>query len=458
MSDRHHSRAGAGLAALLFLAATAARAEGELSPKAVLQSAPAASAQAPVSPLSAFSIESSKDGSTASLKIGAQWNFIGQSEGRFTTGSLTFSAPVDDKRGFAAPLTQDGLGGAASIKVQLSALIVPAADFGAVDAAPLCQQAIIARAAQLGLKPVEGCSTASAYAVGAADRGRQFDQAIAAVDPGICADMRAAYLQLKGAAADPPSCGNDLAKQIGNAELAGRYARAVAALETQPICIDLKADFLRQRPLAGYPGCSAEVARQVGGAALATQYNGALDAARARRRLTYFGVSAKVGSESHAFYDPLTLAKSDVERTPWSVGAFYSLIGGDQTWSMTAEYKHQKVFEDGKARTACLAGPGPILSCVTGALEPVKAVTKDVLSLEGLWAPGRSDISPARFGIGPKIAVDLGNDQWAVALPVYLFGDKSGLTSGIRADWDSRDHRVVVGVFVTKALSITDLF
>ncbi|MDB5469778.1 MAG: hypothetical protein JWR84_1338 [Caulobacter sp.] len=454
MSDRKHLCAGAGLAALVLFTAMTTHAQGAVTPKAVLDAAPALSAQESVSPLSALSVESSQEGTTASFKVGAQWNVIGQTEGSFISGSVTLSAPIDEKRGFAAPLTQDGLGGATSVKVQLSRLVVPAADTVAVDNSAVCRQDIQARFEQQNPgETAEPCDSGLAYSVGGTDLANRFDEAIAAVDPTICADMKAAFEQ-QNPGKKAARCDGDLSSKIEKPDLMARYKAAVQIVKTQPICGDIKAGFRKQNPDVGYPGCSAKLAFQVGGVALADRYDRALDMAFAKRRLTYYGVTGKVGNQSYTFYDPVTLAKTEVERTPWRAGVFYAWIGGAQTWTVIAEYAHEESFKEGESKTACLAGPGPVLPCVTGSLDPVRKVSKDIFSLEGRWTPGVLDFAKAKVGVAPKVAYDASNDNWAVALPVYLFGDKTGLTGGVRADWDSRSNDVIVGLFVTKAFSI----
>ncbi len=364
MFERRQTWATAGLATLILAGATATRAQAEETASSVLAAAPAPSAQEPVSPLSALSVEGSQDGTTATLKFGAQANDIswlrsGTAEGHFRTASVALSAPVDEKRGFTSPLTHDGLGDAASIELQLSELAVPAADTASVDRGPACKE--------------------------------------------------------------------------------------------------IRSGFEKANPGLPFPGCSTELAFKVGGKTLAEKYNAAIDAAFARRVINYTGVFGKLGRQSYTSYDPVSLAKSDADRTPWRAGVFHAWIGGRENWAITAQYAHEESFKQGDAKTACLAGAGPVLNCVSGALEPVKRVSKDILSLEARWAPAGVDLGVvnARLGVAPKIAYDAHNDDWAVALPVYLFGDKTGLTGGVRADWESKNHVVVVGVFITKSFSIT---
>jgi hypothetical protein len=363
MSEQAKLWARVGVAALILAATTSAQA-GEGDASRALAAAPAPNAQEPVSPLSAMSIEGGQDGTTATLKFGAERNDVswlrpGEAVGHFRTASVAISAPIDEKRGFTSPLTHDGLSDTASVAVQFSELKIPAADTASVD------------------------------------RG--------------------------------------------------------------PVCAEIKAGFQTSHPGEPVPNCSTDLAFKVGGKALAERYNAALDATLGRRLITYSGMFAKIGRQSYGFYDPITLAKSEVDRTPWRIGAFHAWIGGRENWTVTTQYAHEESFQEGQSTTACLAGSGPVLTCVSGALGPVKRVKKDILSLEGRWVPGQIDlgIARAKFGIAPKVAYDTRTDNWAVAVPIYLFGDKTGLTGGVRGDWRSTDHDIAVGVFITKTLSIT---
>ncbi|PHY18803.1 hypothetical protein [Caulobacter sp. BP25] len=233
---------------------------------------------------------------------------------------------------------------------------------------------------------------------------------------------------------------------------------ATAPVDRQTLCGEMRAGFEKLHPGQTAPGCSTELAFEVGGKALADQYNAAIDQALAERLISYFGVSAEIGRRSYEFYDPTTLAKSEANRTPWRIGAFYAWIGGRENWALTIRYAHEEAFREGQPRTVCLASSAPVLDCASGAFGHVKRIKKDILSLEGRWAPAQVDlgIAKAKVGIAPKVAYDTQADNWAVALPIYLFGDKTGLTGGVRGDWTSTDHDITVGVFITKTLSITN--
>lgn len=181
--------------------------------------------------------------------------------------------------------------------------------------------------------------------------------------------------------------------------------------------------------------------------------------AMAARVLAYRGAFGKVSRKTYTAYDPLTLARDDLSRTSWRAGVFYALIGGSLGWSATVQYAHEETFKEADTRAVCQAGAGPFLTCAAGPIGPLTRSRKDIVSLEGRrsWGPKiLGEITP-RFGIAPKIAYDAKHDDWAVGLPVYLFGNSGGLTGGVRVDWDSRkDRDLLVGVFLTKTFSIAD--
>jgi hypothetical protein len=206
------------------------------------------------------------------------------------------------------------------------------------------------------------------------------------------------------------------------------------------------------------PKCDTFNVDAVLGRQTALDFNAARNAAYAKRVLVYRGFSGQIGYKKYTFYDPNTLAKGELDRTPWRAGGFWGWIGGDQSSSITLEYAREVTFEQADKKTACLAGVGTVLSCISGPLGRAARVTKDLLSVEVRRGFGKAELGMVRPSVGfaPKVVYDANNNDWAVALPVYLFGDKSGLTGGVRADWESKEHDVVVGVFLTKTFSISD--
>lgn len=174
--------------------------------------------------------------------------------------------------------------------------------------------------------------------------------------------------------------------------------------------------------------------------------------------LHYRGLVAKVSQKSHGFYDPVTLAKSETTRTPWRLGAFYALIGGDRSWSATFAYAHEVAYQPAASKNLCRTIAGTLLECVNGPIGGGAETKRNVLSLElrRSWGPRvLGEVTP-HVGVAPKVAYDTESGVWAVGLPVYLFGDNSGLTGGLRADWEDKTHDLVLGVFVTKTFSIAD--
>jgi len=361
------ARAGAMAALLLGPAAAWAQDTSSETPTSLLAATPAPRADAALSPLEAFSFEGTTDGGNVTLKYGGAINRLtydddhpGRAKGIFGTYSIALSAPINEDGDFTSPLTHDGLSNAASVKLQLSQLVVPGVT----------------------------------YTGDAADDG--------------------------------------------------------------PICTRMRESFLAKNPGAQPPGCGTESIANVLGVKDAEAFNNARAGTYAKRLLTYRGAFAKVGYKEYTYYDPTTLAEGELERTPWRVGGFWGFIGGDRGWAVTAEYAHEVSFEAAPSKTTCLAGAGPLLDCVSGSLGRAAKVTKEVLSLEGRLALGKLELGKVKpsIGLAPKVVYDAKNDDWAVALPVYLFSDKTGLTGGVRADWESNAHDIIVGVFITKAFSV----
>jgi hypothetical protein len=205
------------------------------------------------------------------------------------------------------------------------------------------------------------------------------------------------------------------------------------------------------------PPCDGQAIYQyTGDMAQVKAYEDGADSAVANRAdLGLFGVFGKVGYEELTYYDPTTLAKDALKRTPWQIGAYLGRIDGGGNWSWAVQALHEVSYKEKDGATACLAGTGPVLTCISGPLGRAEQVTKDVLSLEGRLTAFKVNLGfgETKLGFGPKIAYDANNDDLALSFPVYLFSGKDGLTGGIRADWESNEHDIVVGLFVTKSFS-----
>ena len=230
-----------------------------------------------------------------------------------------------------------------------------------------------------------------------------------------------------------------------------------AAIEGR-ICTAMIQAAAKKRPEQPAPICATATVAEFLGAEEAKNFNAARNAAYASRILTYRGLSGRVGYKELKFYDPVTLEKGALDRTPWQVGGFWGWIAGDLSWSVTGEYQHEVSYEQAPQKTACRATTGPVISCVTGALGRAEQRIRDEVSLEVGRALGESFLWTVRptIGVKAKVTYDLNNDEWGVGLPIYMFGDKNGLTGGLRADWGSKSGDIVVGVFLNARFSILD--
>ncbi len=176
---------------------------------------------------------------------------------------------------------------------------------------------------------------------------------------------------------------------------------------------------------------------------------------------------AKVGYESHSFYDLTTLAPasfdptktdpSEVSRTPFDVGLSFTRVfnGGDM--SITGAYDYQRSYADGGKKGAtsnlCPVEAVSILTCVTGYVGHPLLTDKQLATAEFRYINGHT--LPFSFGVAPAFTYDLQSGIYSFAVPVYLIADETkALTGGLRYDWTSDKHESVVGIFVTSAFCI----
>jgi hypothetical protein len=138
--------------------------------------------------------------------------------------------------------------------------------------------------------------------------------------------------------------------------------------------------------------------------------------------------------------------------TPWGVRAYYGFIPKPLT-SFTGSIDYTEGKKDAKAGVICPLGAGMALKCLSGALGPPKKEERLNLALEYrqmFVLP--QDWLLKGVGVAAQVAHDIKNDRTVLDLPIYLVPDaKQNFTGGIRLGWNSEDHDVVAGVFVSSA-------
>jgi hypothetical protein len=204
--------------------------------------------------------------------------------------------------------------------------------------------------------------------------------------------------------------------------------------------------------------CTPETILKWAGTAEASTFNSLEQSAKAVRQLWKTGIIGKVGYEDDSYFVPTKLTKTNFEGVPWQLGGYVAFISGSEKWSAVLEYLHQPSFTQSQTSTSCLAGAGPTLKCVSGSIGMPTKKESDIFSLivnkewdTGLSLPGGMF---STIGFAPEIDGDVRQRTYGFSLPIFLIGDKTGLTGGVRLDWTSIEHSVVVGVFVSQAFGV----
>jgi hypothetical protein len=174
--------------------------------------------------------------------------------------------------------------------------------------------------------------------------------------------------------------------------------------------------------------------------------------------LWMLSANGKVGYEQHSFFDGVSLAKGEADRTPFQLGLAGTYVFGGGAMSATLSYAYQKAYKDGGAsgqtRTLCPPTGHPVLKCVTGYINAPTEADKDLFTvdLRYISPPG---LFPIPFGVNPTVSYDAHSGVYGVQFPVYILANKSkSLTGGVRYDWTSDKHESVAGVFVASAFCI----
>jgi hypothetical protein len=169
---------------------------------------------------------------------------------------------------------------------------------------------------------------------------------------------------------------------------------------------------------------------------------------------TQLSLNGKVGYEQHAYYDPITLAPSTTNKTPWQVGVSLGYIPKSADYSFNFGFNYQEAFLDsdfGKTQVKCINSGA---TCVNGFIGAPTLQDKALLSFDFRWA-GKLPVLNIQAGIDPGITYDAVADSEAFQFPLYLISDSDHhLTGGIRYDWTSTTHTSTVGIFVSSAFSI----
>jgi hypothetical protein len=247
-------------------------------------------------------------------------------------------------------------------------------------------------------------------------------------------ELKYTYSQLKGLNADADSL--RLAAEMGMALCPQIEARAIAAEGKKPDDIDCSMKRL--------PG------KYVNKYASKEDYRRYVEVVIDRRaRIDSWGLSGAVGTKTFKYLDPNTLAEIEDRETPWSVGVYAARQWLGSRMLVVAKFEHKELYEEADEENRCPT-PGQTTNCVKGRFGPPEQKKVDLASLELRQRIG--DIGFSLTG-----AYDVGEDSVALELPVYFVRTDKGLTGGVRAAWDSKSDEVVVGLFITQPLSVSDL-
>jgi hypothetical protein len=167
---------------------------------------------------------------------------------------------------------------------------------------------------------------------------------------------------------------------------------------------------------------------------------------------------AEVGFQKHTFYDPATLGKSTLDRTPFELSAALTYVfhGGDM--SGTLGYKFQRIYEDGGGdgftRTACLPGGTPLLTCANGYIGRPVREKQHLISADYRYITANG-LFGLPMGFNPTVTYDAESGEHGLQLPIYFMTDKAGgFSGGVRWDWVSEGDESTIGVFVTSTFCV----
>lgn len=391
----------ATLTAALSLCAMAATAVWADPPRAgasdVASGAPIAPPSSPVSTPTAFSVTSTQGQTDASVKASFGLPFVSPENQETNSYSLTISTPVTKGQAGTTNLaTLDGFADSTSLEIQYN----------------------------------------------------HFD--IFTDNAGVLSDIDACRADELQAMADAI----EFLKLDDQAEAAALASTKLAAMKAgEGTCVDWVLNPVQFKQQTGLDISKAPKRLQQELAAWSADVKSA-NKQRIQGLALVYGLTGKVGYDQHIWYDGSSLAKSDQTRIPASAGVFFTYVAPGWNWAVTAQFKYQRAYMDGKTKVLCPHGTG-VVTCINGFIGAPKETDMQLLSLEirdrlpiPKWVGGSS------IGFAPMASYDFHTGAYAFALPIYLFGDGKSLNGGVSVNWSSLTHNTVVGVFLTQPFSV----
>jgi hypothetical protein len=150
-----------------------------------------------------------------------------------------------------------------------------------------------------------------------------------------------------------------------------------------------------------------------------------------------FGMSAKAGPQSYAWYDAASLAKSSDTRSSYGVDGYAGFtFGRDGANAGYLRLSRQSVFKDARSRILCPSSTSAApVECVSGPIgAPGKSVA-NVITLQ--YARAFAEVGT---GMSVSISRNVTDRVTGVEVPIYLYSwgsQKAPLSLGISAGWSN---------------------
>jgi hypothetical protein len=174
-----------------------------------------------------------------------------------------------------------------------------------------------------------------------------------------------------------------------------------------------------------------------------------------------YGLTGKVGYQQFTYNLPPSLTPMKDAHDPWSIGPYYGIQFNNPGIGLSNplllfSYQYQDTFADNTTKTICpTTSSTPVLTCVTNPIGLPKETIKSIVAVEvrdRIWLAANSLLSSFAFDLGTYY--DTKAKVWGVDLPIYLVGDKTGLSGGVQLGWRSDTNGFTASVFVSKAFDI----
>jgi hypothetical protein len=157
-----------------------------------------------------------------------------------------------------------------------------------------------------------------------------------------------------------------------------------------------------------------------------------------------YGVSVKVGRKTFDFTTPTSfLDQSETHDGSSFAGTIGALLPGSLFYYLGGSFRHETAFVGGGIENICTPiGGSTSTFCRDIAVGAPERRTTNLLQLEMRNFIGEN------IALAPRVTYETDKRTWSIEAPIYLRQGDGPFNGGVNLGWDSKQHQVLVSLFV----------